>query len=227
MPKLDLKSRLAQKRRRKFFNLLAVACLGIVLINLLFNLMVKLPANQDKSVDAIFVLGGSIRREIYAAQLAKEFPELPILISQGSKDPCIWRIFQREGAPFAKIWLENCANSTFDNFFFGVPILSRWGVHKVKLVTSGSHLPRAKWLGQIHLGSRGIAVELETVPEMGIPGNREFVWKTRLDVTRSLIWAVFSQLIGPPCFRVTNLAEVDLNAWNQTGFECEHQGGVE
>lgn len=72
-----------------------------------------------------------------------------------------------------------------------------------------------------------MAVELEIVQEMGIPGNRESAWKTRLDVTRSLIWAVFSQLIGPPCFKMTNLAEVDLNAWNQTGFECEHQGGVE
>lgn len=45
-----------------------------------------------------FVLGGSIWQEIYVVQLANQYPHIPILISSGSEDPCIWLILQREGA---------------------------------------------------------------------------------------------------------------------------------
>lgn len=39
----------------------------------------------SQPVDAFFVLGGSIQREIYVAQLDQKYPEIPILISQGSQ----------------------------------------------------------------------------------------------------------------------------------------------
>jgi uncharacterized SAM-binding protein YcdF (DUF218 family) len=125
-----------------------------------------------------------------------------------------------------RVWLEKCANSTFDNFFFGVPILQSWGAHKVKIVTSPSHLPRAAWLARIHLQSRGMAVEMDIVREIGIPGNRESKLKTGLDIARSLIWAVFSQVFSPYCQGVIPLTSVDLDKWRQEGFECEHQGGI-
>ncbi|MGB3208787.1 MAG: hypothetical protein WBB28_27670 [Crinalium sp.] len=41
----------------------------------------------SRPVDAFFVLCGSIQREIYVAQLAQKYPEIPILISQGSQEP--------------------------------------------------------------------------------------------------------------------------------------------
>ncbi|WP_264320831.1 YdcF family protein [Zarconia navalis] len=87
-------------------------------------------------VDAFLVLGGSIQREIYAARLATQYPDIPILISKGSDDPCILLVFQRERAPIEKVWLENCANSTFGNFYFAQPILKRWDVRHLKLITS-------------------------------------------------------------------------------------------
>ena len=181
---------------------------------------------SSQPVDAFFVLGGSIRREIYVAQQAKQYPQTPILISHGSQDPCIWLIFQREAADLQNVWLEKCANSTFENFYYGIPILRRWGVHKVKLITSPTHLPRAKWMAQILLGAHGIWVEPDIVQESGIPGNHESWVKTVLDVTRSLLWAVLSQIIQPQCSNVTRLAEVDMQAWQHQGFKCEHQGGV-
>jgi len=179
-----------------------------------------------RPVDAFFVLGGSIRREIYVVQQAKQYPQIPILISHGSPDPCIWLIFQRELADLQKVWLEKCANSTFENFYYSIPILRRWGVHKVMLITSQSHLPRAKWMAQILLGAHGIWVELEIVQESGIPGNRESRLKTGLDLGRSLLWAILSQVIQPQCSNVTRLAEVDMQAWQNRGFKCERQGGV-
>ncbi|MBW4646541.1 MAG: YdcF family protein [Goleter apudmare HA4340-LM2] len=177
-------------------------------------------------VDALFVLGGSICREIYVAQAAKKYPQIPILISQGSPDPCVWLIFQRESADLSNVWLEKCANSTWENFYYGITILRRWGVNKVMLITSPTHLPRAKWIGQILLGANGIWMEPDIIQERGIPGNRESWLKTGLDVTRSLLWAVVSPIVQPQCSKVTRLTQVDMPAWERQGFKCEQQGNL-
>jgi DUF218 domain len=168
-------------------------------------------------------LGGSIQREVYASELALRSPDLPILISRGSKAPCIWTIFQQARAPIENIWLEECANSTFENFCFSLPTLRQWKTHKVKLVTSRSHLPRAAWLAHIMLGAHRIAVETEVVFEPGIPGNRETFWKTGLDVTRGMGWAMTSQVHSAQCSEILPLKQVDMNAWRQIGFTCERR----
>ncbi|MDZ8109455.1 MAG: YdcF family protein [Nostoc sp. DedQUE12a] len=192
---------------------------------LIFTTITLLYASSQP-VDTFFVLGGSIRRETYVVQQAKQYPQIPILISHGSPDPCIWLIFQREFASLENVWLEKCANSTFENFYYSIPLLRKWRVHKVKLITSPTHLPRAKWMAQILLGAHGIWVEPEIVQESGIPGNQESWLKTALDLTRSLFWAILSQIIQPQCSNVTRLADVDIQAWQSRGFRCEHQGGV-
>ncbi|MEH2110927.1 YdcF family protein [Nostoc sp.] len=193
---------------------------------LIFTTITLVFASSQPNVDAFFVLGGSIRRETYVAQQAKQYPQTPILISHGSPDPCIWLIFQAELAGLQNVWLENCANSTFENFYYGIPILRRWGVHKVMLITSPSHLPRALWMAKILLGAHGIWVESEIVQELGVPGNNESWPKTGLDVTRSLFWAILSQIIQPQCSNVTKLTDVNMQAWENRGFHCEHQGGL-
>jgi len=185
---------------------------------------ITLVSASSQPVDALFVLGGSIQREIYVAIESKKYPNIPILISHGSLQPCIWLLFQREATAFENVWLEDCANSTWENFYYGVPILRRWGVHKVKLITSPTHLPRAQWMAQIILGANGIWVEPDIVQEQGIPGNHEFWQKTGLDVTRSLLWGILSQIIQPQCSKVTRLAKVDMEAWHNHGFKCEYQG---
>ncbi|MEH2311430.1 MAG: YdcF family protein [Nostoc sp.] len=197
--------------------------LSVVLGAWLIFTTITLVFASSQPVDTFFVLGGSIHRETYIAQQAKQYPQTPILISHGSPDPCIWLIFQAELAGLQNVWLEKCANSTFENFYYGIPILRRWGVHKVMLITSPSHLPRAKWMAQILLGAHGIWVETEIVQELGVPGNRESWPKTGLDLTRSLFWAIVSQIIQPQCSNVTKLTQVDMQAWKNRGFHCEHQ----
>ncbi|MDJ0732103.1 MAG: YdcF family protein [Crocosphaera sp.] len=224
--KLDLTGRLTKKKWKKRFKFIFWILIGLILTSLAFNVFVRLPINSNHTVDGILVLGGSIRREIYAARIASQYQEVPIIVSQGSKPPCIKLIFQREQADMDNVWIEQCAHSTFDNFFFCVPFLQKHRVHKVKVITSQSHLPRAKWLAQIHLGAKGIAVEVDTPKERGVPGNHESDLKTFLDVTRSLMWAVVSQLIQPPCFQVTPLQAVNLSEWYDKGFSCESQGGL-
>jgi len=205
----------------------AIAGLALVFCGwMLVNLM-TLRSAAAAPIDAYLVLGGSIQREIHVAELAKQHPEIPILISTGSEDPCIWLIFERANAPLDQVWIEDCAQSTFGNFYYGAPILQQWNAHKVGLITSGSHLPRAKWLAQILLGAHGIWVEPEIVTEQGVPGNQESWPKTGLDVGRSLVWAIASQFYQPECAGVRSLSSVDLNRWRQDGFRCEHQGNLE
>ena len=75
---------------QRWLKLTLVAVFGFIILNLAINLAVRLPINQQKPVDAILVLGGSIRREIYVANLAQQYPDIPILISQGSKTPVFY-----------------------------------------------------------------------------------------------------------------------------------------
>lgn len=49
-------------------------------------------------------------------------------------------------------------------------------------------------------------------------------FKTALDVTRSLLWAVASQVIYPYCGDIIEARDIDLGAWQKQGFSCEHQG---
>jgi uncharacterized SAM-binding protein YcdF (DUF218 family) len=204
----------------------AFLILTFTFLSWLLSNTVALQFAANRPVDAIFVLGGSIKREMYVAELAKQYPQTPILISQGSPDPCIWLIFQRAKTPVQQVLLEKCARDTFDNFYFSLPILHQWQVHKVKLITSPTHLPRAKWLAQIILGSHGIWVDIDLTPETGIPGNRESLIKTSIDVIRSLIWAVISQFVEPTCSAVTPLTDVDMQQWRSQGFTCEYQGQI-
>ncbi len=83
---------------------------------LYFNSL-RLQAAASKPVDALFVLGGSVTREIQAAKLAILEPSLLILISRGGAESCTWLVFQRQRAPKERVWLERCAQSTFENFY--------------------------------------------------------------------------------------------------------------
>ncbi|MEM7554955.1 MAG: ElyC/SanA/YdcF family protein [Cyanobacteria bacterium P01_A01_bin.84] len=184
---------------------------------------ITLISASSKSTDAFFVLGGSITREVYVAQLAKQHPQIPILVSKGSQDPCILLIFRKKAASLQNVWLEKCANSTFDNFYYGIPVFRNWNSRKIKLITSPTHLPRAKWMAQILFGTHGIWVETEVVTEKGVPGNQEHWLKTGLDIIRSILWAILSHVIQPQCPKIINLADVNMKDWLAKGFQCEHQ----
>lgn len=218
-------SRYWLRKFQKFLKFLRklIPVLGLILIIWLGINWWHLQNSASGKVDAFLVLGGGIYREIYAAQVAIANPTIPILISQGSADPCIWIMFQLQQAPIEKIWLEKCARSTFDNFYFSIPTLKQWGVHKVKLITSQSHTPRALWMAKILLGSQGIWVEPEIIPDVVAPGNKEENWKTAIDLGRSVGWAVLSQFYHPLCEEIIPLKEVKFTDWQEMGFRCERR----
>jgi uncharacterized SAM-binding protein YcdF (DUF218 family) len=204
------------------FNIIPLA-LSFLLVSWLFFNTSNLLAASSQPTKAFLVLGGSIQREVHVAELAKQFPDIPILISQGSQDPCVVNIFQEKAANLQNTWLEKCANSTFENFYYSLPILQRWNVNKIKLITSAKHLPRALWIGQIIFGAHGIWVEPEIVTEIGIPANYESWFKTGLDLGRSFVWAGLSHVIQPHCSDVRKLIDVDMEAWQKQEFRCEYR----
>lgn len=172
--------------------------------------------------------GSLVNQNAFAlAPDASSKESLPILISKGSKPPCIRLLFERVDAPLQNVWLEDCARSTFDNYRYSLPILTQWNVHHVSVITSPSHLPRAKWLAQIMLGRQGIWVDMALVEETGIPGNVERPLKTGLDVGRSLLWTLISPWDKPVCNHLIALESVDLAQWTQRGFKCERQANIE
>lgn len=210
---------------KKLWQKIKITLICLWLIFILQNLVI-LHISASKPLDAFLVLGGSIQREIHVAELAIKYPKIPILIATGSPDPCILVIFQRAQAPIDQVWLENCSYTTFTNYYFTAPILKRWGVHHVKLITSLSHTPRAKLLGQIILGSQGIWVDFDLIKESIIPGNTESNIKTILDVTRAILWSLVAPFISPKCQRLKPLSDVNLTNWCHRGFRCEHQGNI-
>ncbi|MEM9162647.1 MAG: ElyC/SanA/YdcF family protein [Cyanobacteria bacterium P01_F01_bin.4] len=213
-------------RRRVSCRWLRWGLLGAALALLVSALItgIALRAASNRPAEAYVVLGGSIRREMY---MAEQVTATPILISAGSQDPCIRLLFEQAQADLDQVWLEKCAGSTFENFVYSLPMLQKWGVHTIKLVTSGSHGPRALWMGRIMLGAHRIWVIPELVEEIGVPGNQESSLKTGLDIVRALAWALVSQVYRPRCERIVPLAAVDLDQWRQRGFKCEHQAGIE
>jgi len=201
--------------------------IGFFLLILWLSLrLLALPAAARAPIDAWLVLGGSIKREMYTASQARQTPDIPILISTGSNAPCIWAIFQREQVDLQRVWLEECARSTFTNFVYSVPVLKRWHSRHIKLITSPTHLPRALWMARIAFGLRGIWVDLDLTPEVGIPGNREAWLKTMLDTTRTTLWSIAAPLIPVRCHQVQNLAAIDWSTWSDRRITCEHQGQV-
>jgi uncharacterized SAM-binding protein YcdF (DUF218 family) len=202
-------------------------------------------------VDAWFILGGSIKREMYIADQAAVLMRLearsggdsdggsqpnmsttgniPILISTGSKLPCIWAIFNRAGVDLDRVWVEECAKSTFGNFVYSVPILASWNARHVKLTTSATHYPRAQWMAQIAFGFRGIWVEFDPAPEIGVPANQESRRKTVLDLTRMIAESIVAPILPIRCDRLTNLAQVDWSQWRDRdakSLSCEHQAQI-
>ncbi|RZM81932.1 YdcF family protein [Leptolyngbya iicbica] len=191
------------------------------------SLATQLHRHARQPADAVLVLGGSIRREIVVADAVAQGNSLPVLISHGAKPPCTRLVFERVAAPIDQVWLETCAESTFDNYRYSLPTLKQWGVQHVVVVTSPTHLPRAEWLARILLSSHGIWVEMQLVEEIGIPANVEAPLKTMLDVGRSLAWAIISQVYRPACDSVFPLSSVDLAEWTARGFQCEHQADIQ
>jgi uncharacterized SAM-binding protein YcdF (DUF218 family) len=134
---------------------------------------------------AIFVLGGEEEREIFAAKFARTHPDLPVWISSGAPPGYANRVFKKAGVSTTNLHLDYQANDTVTNFTTVVDRFESKGITSVYLITSDDHIQRARTIGEIVFGSRGIRVK----PVTFVSGRTsEPIRKTVRDGFRSLFW---------------------------------------
>jgi uncharacterized SAM-binding protein YcdF (DUF218 family) len=144
--------------------------------------------SQFVQPQAILVLGGStseLEREKFTANFAHKYPNLPIWISGGSPPRVTRQVFVKAGVDTKRLRLDYRANNTVENFTTLVGDLEKKGIKSVYLVTSDYHMRRAKVIGEIVLGSRGIDFKPVAVPSANAP---EPIEKSVRDGVRALVW---------------------------------------
>ncbi len=141
--------------------------------------------NTSIEPQVIFVLGGEVGREKFAAQFAQKHPHLPIWISGGAPQGYTKRVFTKAGVATKNLHLDYQATDTVSNFTTLVEQFESEGIHSVYLVTSDDHIQRARLIGEIVFGSRGIKVKPITFVS-GRPA--EPIRKTVRDTIRALLW---------------------------------------
>ena len=180
---LPSKKRLMKRLRKPVpvpRQLFAAAALGGVLACWHFSMPRKAP-------QATLVLGGEPRREQFAAKFAKAHPRLPIWVSGGSNREYASWIFEQAGVSENLVHLDYDAVDTVTNFTTIVDKLKSQGITSIYLITSDYHMRRARWIGQVVLGSRGIEFQSVPIPTEKPPESLE---KAIFDGTRALLWVV-------------------------------------
>ncbi len=135
--------------------------------------------------EAIFVLGGAEERESFAAKFAKLHPELDIWVSSGSPEWYTQKIFAKAGIIQERLHIDRRAVDTVTNFTTLVDELKAEGIDSVYLVTSDNHMRRARVIGEIVFGSRGIILEPLPVTSGRSP---EPIDKCFRDGIRAILW---------------------------------------
>lgn len=141
--------------------------------------------NTRLQPQAIFVLGGEQERELFAAKFAHSHPQLPVWISSGAPPEYANRVFKRAGVAPKQLHLDYQAKDTVTNFTTLVDRFESQGIRSVYLVTSDDHMQRARAIGEIVFGSRGIKVKPVTFAS---GRSSEPIEKTIRDSVRSLVW---------------------------------------
>lgn len=146
--------------------------------------------SQFVQPQAILVLGGStkkLEREKFTADFARKHPNLPIWISGGSPPRITRQVFAKAGVSTKLLHLDYEANNTVENFTTIVDNLKYSGIKSVYLITSDYHMRRARVIGDIVFGSRGIDIKPVPVPSGESP---EPITKSIRDGARAILWVV-------------------------------------
>lgn len=173
---------------------LVIASLTIILL-LIFSIPFKLAIARYQAPipQAILTLGGDPAREVFTAEFARSHPNLPIWVSTGSEITRAREIFHEAGIDNNRqIYLDRRARDTVTNFTTLVTSFKQQHIQHIYLITSAFHMPRAKAIAFIVLGSQGI-----TYTPISLATNRKPEPKIKIirDVGRSIIW-IFTKHTG-------------------------------
>ncbi len=164
------------------------ALLAIVLLMIPVRLAVA--AHQAPRPQVILTLGGDPSREAAAAQLARHYPSLDVWVSTGETRQKSQAIFRAAGIPDDRLHLDYRAIDTVTNFTTLVSDFEQRQIQHVYVVTSDFHMPRAKAIATIVLGSRGI-----TFTPVVVPSDRPAESSARVlrDVGRAILWMMIGR----------------------------------
>ena len=164
-----------------------IAIVASILVSIVAIIPFKLAIarHQAPVPQAILTLGGGHEREVFTAEFARGYPNLPIWVSTGSKEVRAREIFQQAGIDNRRIYLDRRATDTVTNFTTLVDDFQQQNIQHIYLITSDFHLPRAKAIAFMVLGSKGI-----TYTPISFITNRLPESKLKLirDVARSYLW---------------------------------------
>jgi uncharacterized SAM-binding protein YcdF (DUF218 family) len=139
---------------------------------------------------AILTLGGPPDREEFTAQFAQSYPSLEIWVSSGIPPKQSRAIFRAAGIPDTRVHIDRRAVDTVTNFTSLVADFKRLEIHHIYLITTDFHMPRAKAIATIVLGSQGIAFTPVSIPSKE---PAESWLRILRDSGRALFWIIFGR----------------------------------
>lgn len=157
----------------------------VLTILLLIPVRLAIAYHQSPQPQAILTLGGWTDRENSAAEIARWYPDLKIWVSSGTPPKLVKPIFQAAGVSESRLYLDYRAVDTVTNFTTLIPEFKKHGIQHLFLITSDFHMPRAKAIATLVLGSQGIAFT-----PVAVPSNQPQEANIRIirDITRALLW---------------------------------------
>lgn len=166
--------------------LFLASCAFLVLLSII-PVRLAIASYQAPHPQAILTLGGGRDREEFTAQFAKYYPSLEIWVSSGTSLDLSRPIFRAAGIPDSRVHLDYRAVDTVTNFTSLVADFKHQGIQHLFLITSDFHMPRAKAIATIVLGSQGI-----TFTPVSIPSDKPFESEFHVlrDVVRAFLWLV-------------------------------------
>ncbi|MBD2292362.1 YdcF family protein [Anabaena sphaerica FACHB-251] len=173
---------------RKIAKYVVFAAVGLSLF--LFSIIpirIAIASYYAPHPQAILTLGGGTERETFTAEFAQEHSHLDIWVSSGTPQAEALAIFGNVSIPTERIHLDYRAVDTVTNFTTLVHDFQKRHIQHIYLITSDFHIPRAKTIATIVLGSQGI-----TFTPISIPSEqpRESIVRIVRDGGRSLLWIV-------------------------------------
>lgn len=177
---------LLHKRKRQRF-LCWVSCTLILILVSFIPLRLAIAHLYAPQPQAIFTLGGDLRREIFTARFAQIHPNLEIWVSSGSPDDGTSWAFGSANISPKRVHIDRRAVDTVTNFTSLVGDFKTRNFHHLYLITADYHMRRAKAIATLVLGSQGIAFT-----PVSIPTDKpvESLLHCLRDVFRALLWVL-------------------------------------
>jgi uncharacterized SAM-binding protein YcdF (DUF218 family) len=165
------------------------------LIGYILTLLLIIPVRLAIAVafapqpQAFLILGGDPARETFTAEFAKWYPSLEIWVSSPPDIKKLREVFQIAGIPSTRLHIDTRAVDTVTNFTSLVADFQQQHIQHLCLITSDYHMPRAKAIAIIILGSQGI-----TFTPVSVPSNqpKESLLRVLRDIARSFLWILTS-----------------------------------